>query len=113
MCAGAPCLSAYAVGLWLRMVALQCVLSKNGGEDDAWPLIFHLIVLLRPFFGVAAYIAGLTDQDNSSMFGKFCIFIFAAWAGSQNDGVVVGLVVCGIVLSTTSQAAVLMQVCGP
>jgi hypothetical protein len=43
------------------------------------------------------------------MFGKFCIFIFAAWAGTSGNGVLVGLVVCGIILATTSQAATLMQ----
>ena len=64
-----------------------------------------------PFMGVAnSYGAGLTDQDNSSMYGKLCIFIFAAWAGTANEGVIAGLGMCGVILSATSQAASLMQV---
>ena len=66
--------------------------------------------LLVPFMGVAnSYGAGLTDQDNSSMYGKLCIFIFAAWAGTANQGVIAGLGMCGVVLAATSQAASLMQ----
>ena len=68
--------------------------------------------LLVPFMGVAnSYGAGLTDQDNSSMYGKLCIFIFAAWAGTANQGVIAGLGMCGVILAATSQAASLMQVC--
>ena len=64
-----------------------------------------------PFMAVAnSYGAGLTDQDNSSMYGKLCIFIFAAWAGTANQGVIAGLGMCGVILSATSQAASLMQV---
>ena len=64
-----------------------------------------------PFMAVAnSYGAGLTDQDNSSMYGKLCIFIFAAWAGTANEGVIAGLGMCGVILSATSQAASLMQV---
>ena len=50
-----------------------------------------------------AYGAGLTDWDQSSLYGKLCIFAFAAWGG-QNDGVIAGLAVCGIMLSVTSAA---------
>ena len=64
-----------------------------------------------PFMAVAnSYGAGLTDQDNSSMYGKLCIFIFAAWAGTSGQGAIAGLGICGVVLSATSQAASLMQV---
>ncbi len=64
-----------------------------------------------PFMAVAnSYGAGLTDQDNSSMYGKLCIFIFAAWAGTANEGVIAGLGMCGVILAATSQAASLMQV---
>lgn len=50
-----------------------------------------------------AYGAGLTDWDQSSLYGKLCIFAFAAWGG-HNDGVIAGLAVCGIMLSVTSAA---------
>ena len=67
---------------------------------------------LVPFMAISnSYGAGLTDQDNSSMYGKLCIFIFAAWAGTSGQGAIAGLGICGVVLSATSQAASLMQVC--
>lgn len=50
-----------------------------------------------------AYGAGLTDWDQSSLYGKLCIFAFAAWGG-RDDGVIAGLAVCGIMLSVTSAA---------
>lgn len=39
----------------------------------------------------------------SSLYGKLCIFAFAAWAG-HNGGVTAGLAVCGVMLSVTSAA---------
>ena len=46
------------------------------------------------------------------MYGQFAIFIFAAWAGTSNGGVIAGLAICGVVVAAVSQAAVLMQVSG-
>ena len=51
-----------------------------------------------------AYGAGLTDWDMASLYGKLCIFAFAAWAGNHG-GVTAGLAVCGIMLSVTTAAA--------
>lgn len=51
-----------------------------------------------------AYGAGLTDWDMASLYGKLCIFAFAAWAGSHG-GVTAGLAVCGVMLSVTTAAA--------
>lgn len=45
-----------------------------------------------------------------SVYGQFAIFIFAAWAGVGNGGVIAGLAICGVVVAAVSQAAVLMQV---
>lgn len=42
--------------------------------------------------------------------GKLAIFLFAAWAGVQGGGVVVGLAMAGVLLAATSTAASLMQV---
>lgn len=44
----------------------------------------------------------------ASMYGKLCIFAFAAWGGVSGGGVIAGLAICGVVLSTTSAAAGLM-----
>ena len=74
---------------------------------------YYLVVtfLIVPFFSIAnSYTAGLTDQDNSSIYGKLAILIFSAWAGTAGGGVIAGLGICGVVVAATSQAAVLMQV---
>eukprot|EP00884_Botryococcus_braunii_P021600 jgi/Botrbrau1/8123/Bobra.0308s0016.1 len=67
-----------------------------------------VVYLIAPFFSFAnAYAAGLTDWDMASMYGKLCIFAFASWAGNQG-GVIAGLAICGVVLSTANAAAGLM-----
>ncbi len=38
------------------------------------------------------------------MYGKLCIFAFASWAGNEG-GVIAGLAICGVVLSTANAAA--------
>lgn len=41
------------------------------------------------------------------MYGKLCIFAFAAWGG-KDGGVISGLAICGVVMATTSAASGLM-----
>ena len=80
-----------------------------------YPQWYYLVVtfMIVPFFSLAnSYAAGLTDQDNSSIYGKLAILIFSAWAGTSGGGVIAGLGICGVVVAATSQAAVLMQVRG-
>lgn len=55
-----------------------------------------------------AYGCGLTDWNLASTYGKLALFMFGAWAGA-NDGVIVGLVVCGVMMSIVSTASDLMQ----
>ncbi len=42
--------------------------------------------------------------------GKIGIFLFAAWAGSDGNGIIVGLVLCGIYCTIAGSSADLMQV---
>uniref|UniRef100_A0A0E0DGC0 Uncharacterized protein n=1 Tax=Oryza meridionalis TaxID=40149 RepID=A0A0E0DGC0_9ORYZ len=56
-----------------------------------------------------AYGAGLTDWSLASTYGKLAIFIFGAWAGASNGGVLVGLAACGVMMSIVSTASDLMQ----
>ncbi|KAG2573465.1 probable metal-nicotianamine transporter YSL12 [Panicum virgatum] len=56
-----------------------------------------------------AYGMGLTDWSLASTYGKLAIFIFGAWAGASNGGVLVGLAACGVMMSIVSTAADLMQ----
>lgn len=55
-----------------------------------------------------AYGTGLTDWSLASTYGKLALFIFGAWAGA-NGGVLVGLAVCGVMMSVVATAADLMQ----
>uniref|UniRef100_A0A0E0KSZ3 Uncharacterized protein n=1 Tax=Oryza punctata TaxID=4537 RepID=A0A0E0KSZ3_ORYPU len=56
-----------------------------------------------------AYGTGLTDWSLASTYGKLAIFIFGAWAGASNGGVLVGLAACGVMMSIVSTASDLMQ----
>jgi OPT family oligopeptide transporter len=56
-----------------------------------------------------AYGSGLTDWSLASTYGKLAIFVFGAWAGLANGGVLVGLSACGVMMSIVSTASDLMQ----
>ncbi|KAJ8760785.1 hypothetical protein K2173_021823 [Erythroxylum novogranatense] len=55
-----------------------------------------------------AYGAGLTDMNMAYNYGKVALFILAALAG-KNDGVVAGLVGCGLIKSIVSISSDLMH----
>ncbi|CAK9862691.1 unnamed protein product, partial [Sphagnum jensenii] len=69
-------------------------------------LICYIIAPILAFCN--AYGCGLTDWSLASTYGKLGLFIFAAWAGA-NGGVLVGLAVCGVMMSIVSTASDLMQ----
>jgi OPT family oligopeptide transporter len=56
-----------------------------------------------------AYGSGLTDWSLASTYGKLAIFVFGAWAGLSQGGVLVGLAACGVMMSIVSTASDLMQ----
>ncbi|CAI8584316.1 unnamed protein product [Vicia faba] len=81
------------------------------------PLIFpqvkwYFVVvayLLAPILGFCnAYGTGLTDMNMAYNYGKVALFILAA-LGGKSDGVVAGLVACGIIKSLASTSSDLMQ----
>ncbi|GAA0138764.1 transporter [Lithospermum erythrorhizon] len=55
-----------------------------------------------------AYGAGLTDMNMGYNYGKAAIFLFAGVAGT-NDGIVAGLIGCGLIKAIVSISADLMQ----
>jgi len=73
-----------------------------------WYMVATAYAVAPAFCFANAYAAGLTDWDMASMYGKLCIFAFAAWGGVAGGGVIAGLAICGVVLSTTSAASGLM-----
>ncbi|XP_004498492.1 metal-nicotianamine transporter YSL3 isoform X1 [Cicer arietinum] len=65
--------------------------------------------LLAPVLGFCnAYGAGLTDMNMAYNYGKVALFILAA-LGGKSDGVVAGLVACGLIKSLASTSSDLMQ----
>ncbi|XP_062184589.1 probable metal-nicotianamine transporter YSL16 [Phragmites australis] len=72
---------------------------------------YYVIVayVLAPALGFCnAYGAGLTDMNMGYNYGKIALFVFAAWAGKDN-GVVAGLVDCGLVKQLVLVSADLMH----
>ena len=64
---------------------------------------------LAPVLGFSnAYGAGLTDINMGYSYGKVALFVLAAWAG-RDDGVVAGLVGCGLVKELVLISADLMH----
>lgn len=55
-----------------------------------------------------AYGAGLTDINMAYNYGKVALFVLAALSGKE-DGLVAGLVGCGLIKSVVSVACILMQ----
>ena len=83
----------------------------------AIPLMFRQVkwyyvviaYLLAPALGFCnAYGTGLTDMNMGYNYGKVALFVFAAWAG-KDDGVVAGLVTCGLVKQLVLVSADLMH----
>ncbi|KAL5192582.1 Metal-nicotianamine transporter YSL3 [Glycine soja] len=65
--------------------------------------------LFAPSLGFCnAYGAGLTDMNMAYNYGKVALFVLAALAG-KNDGVVAGLVGCGLIKSIVSISSDLMH----
>ncbi|CAA6663338.1 unnamed protein product [Spirodela intermedia] len=84
------------------------------GSVIAIPLMFpevkwyYVVIayLLAPALSFCnAYGAGLTDMNMAYNYGKVALFILAAWAG-QNNGVVAGLVGCGLIKSVAVGTAI-------
>jgi OPT family oligopeptide transporter len=72
---------------------------------------YYVVVayVLAPVLGFSnAYGTGLTDINMSYNYGKIALFIFAAWGGKDN-GVIAGLVGCGIVKQLMQVSAELMH----
>lgn len=76
------------------------------------PVKWYYILICYTFAPILAfcnaYGSGLTDWSLASTYGKLALFIFGAWAGA-NGGVLVGLVVCGVMMSIVATASDLMQ----
>lgn len=56
-----------------------------------------IMELIAPAFAVCnAYGAGLTDWNVASTYAKICIFVFAAWAGTDVSNCVFSCILLGM-----------------
>lgn len=95
--------SGYAVFAVVSVIAVPFMFAQV-----KW---YYVIIayMLAPALGFCnAYGAGLTDMNMAYNYGKVSLFILAAWAGKDN-GVVAGLVACGLIKSVVSISADLMH----
>ena len=59
--------------------------------------------------GCVAFGTGLTDVNVAATYAKLATFLFAAWAGAGDQGVIAGLVLCSVVFGSVWSGAELMQ----
>ncbi|KAL6633872.1 hypothetical protein ACP70R_026543 [Stipagrostis hirtigluma subsp. patula] len=101
-----PAWLAYAGYALLSLVAVVTIPKMF--RQVRW---YYVIVAyaFAPVLGFSnSYGAGLTDINMGYSYGKVGLFIFAAWAG-RDDGVVAGLVGCGLVKQLVLISADLMH----
>lgn len=78
-------------------------------EPAKWYLVL-VAYIIAPAMGFCnAYGAGLTDWSLITTYGKLALFVFAAWAGNQNGGVIAGLVTATVTQTIVGASADLMQ----
>uniref|UniRef100_A0A1J3HEJ5 Metal-nicotianamine transporter YSL2 n=1 Tax=Noccaea caerulescens TaxID=107243 RepID=A0A1J3HEJ5_NOCCA len=103
-----------SIPLWMACVAY---LFFSTVSIIAIPLMFPqmkwyfvlVAYLLAPSLSFCnAYGAGLTDMNMAYNYGKAALFVMAALAG-ESDGVVAGMVACGLIKSIVSVSADLMH----
>ncbi|BAB11231.1 unnamed protein product [Arabidopsis thaliana] len=73
-----------------------------------WYFVLVAYLLAPSLSFCNAYGAGLTDMNMAYNYGKAALFVMAALAG-KNDGVVAGMVACGLIKSIVSVSADLMH----
>ncbi|KAG1354541.1 Metal-nicotianamine transporter YSL3 [Cocos nucifera] len=95
--------SGYAVFSMVSVIAIPFMFPQV-----KWYYVIIAYMLAPPLGFCNAYGAGLTDMNMAYNYGKVALFILAAWAGKDN-GVVAGLVACGLIKSVVSISADLMH----
>lgn len=73
-----------------------------------WYYVVVAYILAPSLAFCNAYGAGLTDINMAYNYGKVALFVLAALTGEE-EGVVAGLVGCGLIKSVVSVACILMQ----
>ncbi|XP_010537055.1 PREDICTED: metal-nicotianamine transporter YSL3 isoform X1 [Tarenaya hassleriana] len=103
-----------SIPLWVAVVSygafsvVSVVLIPMMFHEVKWYFVVVAYVLAPSLSFSNAYGAGLTDMNMAYNYGKVALFILAAMAGKQ-DGVVAGLVGCGLIKSIVSISSDLMH----
>ncbi|KAI3911482.1 hypothetical protein MKW98_010369 [Papaver atlanticum] len=74
--------------------------------------VYHIMIIyiIAPVLAFCnSYGCRLTDWSLASNYGKLAIFIFGAWVGLNNGGIIAGLAACGVMMSIVSTISDLMQ----
>ena len=97
-----------AIGGYICLAIISTIVIPHIFTPVKWYYVL-ICYVLAPFMAFCnSYGMGLTDWSLASTYGKLALFIFGAWAG-KNDGVLVGLALCGVVMPVAATAADLMQ----
>ncbi|CAM0945136.1 unnamed protein product [Alopecurus aequalis] len=101
--------SSVAYGGYAAVAAISIGTLPQIFPQLKWYYILVAYVVAPVLAFCNAYGSGLTDWSLASTYGKLAIFVFGAWAGLANGGVLVGLAACGVMMSIVSTASDLMQ----
>ncbi|KAK9868357.1 hypothetical protein WJX84_007164 [Apatococcus fuscideae] len=74
-----------------------------------WYYVLICYFVAPPLSIANAFSTALTDQNFASTYGKLAIFLFAAWSGPSNNGIIVGNVICNVVMACIHSGTELMQ----
>lgn len=102
------------IPIWVAVIGYVCfsivsiIVIPIMFPEVKWYYIVVAYTLAPSLSFCNAYGAGLTDMNMAYNYGKVALFVLAAMAG-KNDGVVAGLVGCGLIKSIVSISSDLMH----
>eukprot|EP00253_Pinus_taeda_P000745 PITA_00745 len=94
---------------YVALSAISIVVIPKIFHPVKWYFVLVAYIVAPVLAFCNAYGCGLTDWSLASTYGILAIFIFGAWAGKEDGGVLAGLAACGVMMSIVSTASDLMQ----
>ncbi|GMI88732.1 YELLOW STRIPE like 7 [Hibiscus trionum] len=98
----------FSVAGYVTIASISTIVLPHIFHELKWYYVLVIYIFAPILAFCNAYGAGLTDWSLASTYGKLAIFTIGAWAG-QNDGVLAGLIACGVMMNIVSTASDLMQ----
>ncbi|GAA0174877.1 transporter [Lithospermum erythrorhizon] len=93
---------------YIALAIISAIALPAMFHELKWHYIILCYIIVPSLAFCNAYGAGLTDMNMAYNYGKVGLFAIAAMAGKEN-GVVAGLLACGLVKSVVNISCVLMQ----